>query len=178
MAEIVTIARPYAEAVFRLAKDRGALAEWSDMLEYMAVVVQDPQMQACICDPNLTPARLEDLFLSIGAGKLDEMGKNFVRELVHNRRLGVLSQISELYETLKADEGGVLEARVTSAYPMTESQLGDLVRRLEDKFQKKVDASVEVDPELIGGVRIVIGDDVIDASVRGKLQAMAFALTR
>lgn len=178
MAEIVTIARPYAEAVFRLAKEQGALADWSDKLGYMSAVAQDPQIQACISDPNLTPASLQSLFVSICDAKLDEMGKNLVGELVHNGRLGVLPQISELYEALKAEEGGVLEARVTSAYPMSKSQLDDLVKRLEEKFKKKVEASADVDQELIGGVRIVIGDDVIDASVRGKLQAMAFALTR
>ncbi len=178
MAEIVTIARPYAEAVFRLAKEKGALDQWSGMLEYLAAVAQDSQMQDCINDPNVTPAKLEALFLSIASGKLDDMGSNLVRELVHNGRLSVLPEISVLYESLKAEEGGMLEARVTSAYPMTKAQIGDLVKKLEAKFKKKVEASADVDPELIGGVRIVIGDDVIDASVRGKLQAMAFALTR
>ena len=178
MAEIVTIARPYAEAVFRLGKEKGSLAEWSGMLGFMAAVAQDAGMQSCINDPNITPEKLEELFVSVCSGKLDEMGKNLVGELVHNGRLGVLPEISQLYETLKAEEGGVLDAVVTSAYPMPDDQLVGLVKRLEEKFKKKVNATVNVDPSLIGGVKIVIGDDVIDASVHGKLQAMAFALTR
>ena len=178
MAEIVTIARPYAEAVFRVAKEKGTLEDWSGMLGFMAAVSEDAGMQSCINDPNVTPGRLEELFLSVCSGKLDDMGRNLVGELIHNGRLGVLPEIFDHFETLKAEEGGVLEAVVTSAYPMSSEQLKELVARLEEKFKKKVDASVNVDPELLGGVRIVIGDDVIDASVRGKLQAMAFALTR
>lgn len=178
MAEIVTIARPYAEAVFRLAKEKGALPEWSGRLEYLAAVVQDGQMKSCIQDPNVTPARLEALVFAVCGDRLDEMGKNFVRELVHNGRLAVLPQIAALFEAMKAEEGGVLEASVVSAFPLTKVQLAELVKGLESKFGKKITASADVDPELIGGVKIVIGDDVIDASVRGKLQAMAFALTR
>jgi F-type H+-transporting ATPase subunit delta len=178
MAEIVTIARPYAEAVFRVAKEKGTLEEWSGALQFLAAVVQDAGMQSCITDPSITPSKIEALFTSLTAGKISEMGLNFVKELIHNGRLAVLPQIAELYEALKAEEGGMLEARVISAYPMTKAQLGDLVKKLEGKFKKKVEASAEVDPDLIGGVKIEIGDDVIDASVRGKLQAMAFALTR
>ena len=178
MAEIVTIARPYAEAVFRLAKGKNALNDWSERLAYLSAVVQDPQMQFCIQDPNVVPSRIEALIVSVCGKKLDEMGKNFVRELIHNGRLSVLPQIAELYEAMKAEEGGVLEAKLTSAYPMTKAQIQDMVKSLEGKFGKKIMATADVDSELIGGVRIVIGDDVIDASVRGKLQAMAFALTR
>lgn len=178
MAEIVTVARPYAEAVFRLAKEKGTLAEWSAMLNFLTAVVEDPAMQSCIGDPSVTSVQMEGLIAAIAGSKLDDMGTNFVRELLHNGRLSVLPQISELFEALKAEEGGVLEARVTSAYPMTKAQLADLVKKLEGKFKKKVEASAEVDSDLIGGVKIEVGDDVIDASVRGKLQAMAFALTR
>ena len=178
MAEIVTIARPYAEAVFRLAKEKNALKEWSESLAYLSAVVQDSAMQNCIQDPNIEANKLEALISSVCGKKLDEMGKNFIGELIHNGRLSVLPQISELYEAMKAEEGGVLEARMTSAYPMTKSQIQDMVKSLEGKFGKKIVATADVDAELIGGVKIVIGDDVIDASVRGKLQAMAFALTR
>ncbi len=178
MAEIVTIARPYAEAVFRLAKEKGALSEWSERLGYLAAVIQDNQMQACIHDPSIPPKQIESLLFSVCGDRLGEMGKNFVQALVHNGRLPVLPQISELFEEMKAAEGGLLEARVTSAYPLSKAQLADLVDGLEGKFKKKIEATADVDPELIGGVRIVIGDDVIDASVRGKLQAMSFALTR
>ncbi|HQT25563.1 MAG TPA: F0F1 ATP synthase subunit delta, partial [Burkholderiales bacterium] len=158
--------------------EKNALKEWSESLGYLTAVVQDAQMQACISDPNITPQQLESLVISVCGKNLGEMGMNFVRELVHNGRLSVLPQIRELYETMKAEEGGMLDAQVTSAYPLSKAQLKDLVEVLEGKFKKKIEATADVDPELIGGVRVVIGDDVIDASVRGKLQAMAFALTR
>lgn len=178
MAEIVTLARPYAQAVFSLAKEENRLEEWSEMLNFLASLANDQQFQACIGDPNVSGEQLESLILSISGDKLTQSGKNFVKELVKNGRVAVLPQIAELYESLKADQGGMLEAQVTSAFPMSKAQVKELVGKLEVKFGKKITAKVEVNPELIGGVKIEIGDDVIDASVQAKLQSMAFALTR
>lgn len=177
MAEIVTIARPYAEAVFRLARQHRQLDAWSEMLELAATVAADPSMRQCITDPNLTAKQVEALFLGVCDRRLDDAGKNFIRVLVHNHRLEALPAISELYQQLKAREEGVLEATVVSAFLLTDEQLRRLVSQMEERFQRKVNARVTVDPGLIGGVRVEIGDEVLDASVRGKLQAMAFALT-
>lgn len=178
MAEIVTIARPYAEAVFRLAKEHNRLQPWSDMLGFAASVTEDPQMRLLIGDPNLTRKQIEDLFLSVGAGRLDESGQNLIRVLVDNHRLELLPEIRDAYEQLRAQEENVLEAKVISAFPMSDGQLDDLMRHLEAKFKQKIHPHVVVDPELIGGIKVQVGDEVLDASIRGKLEAMAFALTR
>lgn len=178
MAEVTTIARPYAEAVYRIAEQGGTLDKWSEMLEFAATVASDPQMQAVIGNPRLIAEQQKRPFLAVCEQKLDEQGVNLVHLLVENRRLLLLPAIREQFEALKALHGGVLEAEIASAYPLSDAEKQDLLRRLESKFQRKVEATVTLAPELIGGIRIVAGDVVIDASVLGKLQNMAFTLKR
>jgi F-type H+-transporting ATPase subunit delta len=178
MAEVTTIARPYAEAVYRIAEQASELDKWSQMLEYAATVVADPQMQAVIGNPKLTVEQQKRLFLAVCDEALDEHATNLVHVLVENRRLPLLPAIREQFEELKALHGGVIEAEIASAFPLSDAEKQDLLGRLESKFQRKVVASVSLDPELIGGIRIVAGDVVIDASVRGQLQNMAFTLKR
>lgn len=175
MAENVTLARPYAEAAFELARSAGTLASWQDVLARLAVASLDPAMRECMADPRLTSATLAELFLGV-AGELDPEQSNFLRILVDNRRLDVLPEISALFEELKNAQEGTREALVTSAFPITDAQLRKLVDDLERKYGCRIKATVQVDPELIGGVRIALGDQVIDASVRGKLNAMAVSL--
>lgn len=176
MAEDITIARPYAEAVFRLAKQGNALAEWAGMLDFAASVAADAQVQALVSDPNISDAQLESMFLSVCGKRLNEQGVNMVKLLIENGRLQLLPQIAALFEKLKAEQEGVLEASITSAFPMSDTQTKELVKHLESRFKRKIAASVSVDPELIGGVTVVAGDEVFDASVRGKLETMAAAL--
>lgn len=175
MAENVTIARPYAEAAFELAKSGGALAAWQTALERMAAAAADAQMVECMTDPRVSPAALADLFIGV-AGELSAEQRNFASVLMDNRRLSVLPEISTLFGELKNAHEGTREANVSSAFPMNASQLANLVADLERKFGCKIKATVELVPELIGGVRIALGDQVIDASVRGKLSAMAVSL--
>lgn len=178
MAEVVTIARPYAEAAFRLAQEQQQLPAWSEMLDLLARVVADPQVAEIIGHPQHTAAQMERLLLSICGDRLSPEGQRFVQVLIHNDRLPVLPAIRELYEELKARHEGVLEAHIATALPMNDAQVQDLVARLEARFQRKVEPKVTVDPELIGGVKVEIGDQVLDASVRAKLGAMAAALIR
>lgn len=177
MAEPLTIARPYAEAVFKLARDSNDLARWSRTLEVLEILVRDPQMQAAIGDPNLSAQQLESLILGVAGEAVDGAGRNFVQVLITNDRLMLMSEIRALFEELRREHEGILEARIISALPIDDRQQAELVARLEAKHGRKVSAQVEVDPKLIGGVRIAIGDKVIDATVRGKLDAMAAALT-
>lgn len=176
MAETTTIARPYAEAVFRLARQNQALHAWSETLSFAAAVAADGRMRACISSPQFTAAQLENLFFSICGDRLNEQGRNFIKVLIANDRLQLLPEILELFERLKAQEEGVIEANVFSAFPMGEDQLKELVNMLEIRFKRKIEASVQVDPELIGGVKVEVGDEVLDASVRGRLATMAVAL--
>ena len=113
MAELVTIARPYAEAVFNLARERGELGKWTEALALLAGVVQDDQMQAAIANPKLTTADIEKLMLAICGEKTDGAARNLIQVLAHNGRLAVLPEIRELYEVLKAEDEGLIEARIS-----------------------------------------------------------------
>ncbi len=176
MAENVTLARPYAEAAFQLAKGAAALPAWSQALGRLAAVSATAEMQTCISDPRLAPEQLAGLFVGVAGDSLAAEQQNFVRVLVDNDRLQVLPEIAELFEGLKNAHEGVREANVESAFPLDAAAVQAIVADLEKKFSCKIQATVTVVPELIGGVRIAIGDEVIDASVRGKLAAMATAL--
>jgi F-type H+-transporting ATPase subunit delta len=178
MAENITIARPYAEAVFKLAKEKNTLAEWAKMLALLETVVKDPHVIAYTTNPNFSAEQIESLLLGICGEKLDGMGRNFVQVLTRNDRLPLLPQIRELFEALKAEQEGVLEVKIDSAFPLSKKQTGELERRLKERYQRKIVTQVSVEPELIGGVKIAVGDHVLDATVRGKLEAMRTALTR
>lgn len=178
MAENVTLARPYAEAAFQLARDAGteAMAAWSGVLARLATVVSRPEMEECINNPRLSSEQLALLFEGLSDQPLTPEQKNFVRVLVDNDRLMVLPEISALFDSLKHAREGIKAADITSAFDMDEAALKNLVAELERKFGCRIQANVTIDPDLIGGVRIAVGDEVIDASVRGKLSAMATVL--
>ncbi len=176
MAEPVTIARPYAEAVFKLALEGAALPAWSDALANIDGVVADARVQACISDPKVSAQQLEGLVLGVIGDKLAGDARNLVQVLVQNNRLHLMPLIRSHYEALKRDQEGVLEATIISALEMSDEQVRQLVTRLETKYQRKVTAQVATDAALIGGVKIIVGDKVIDATVRGKLDAMAASL--
>ncbi|BBO22387.1 MAG: ATP synthase subunit delta [Rhodocyclaceae bacterium] len=175
MAENITLARPYADAAFQLARATNALGPWQQALDRMAAVAADAQMVECITNPRLLPAQVSQLFLDV-VGSVSAEQQNFVRLLVDNERLQVLPEIRELYVELKNGQEGVQEADIASAFPLDDATLKNLVADLEARFKCRIQAKVSLDPELIGGVRIAVGDQVIDASVRGKLASMATAL--
>lgn len=176
MAEAITIARPYATATFRLAKEQNALAAWSDQLSLLAAIANDAQMKAIIDDPKLPSSELERVVLAITDGKLSEQAVNLVKLLIENNRLVIIADIAAAYEELKALDEGTLEAEITAAAQPSDDVVKTLVKQLEAKFGKKVEVLVKLDPELIGGIKIVVGDTVIDASVRGQLQELAYSL--
>jgi len=176
MAEPSTIARPYAEAAFRLADAQGKLAEWSATLANLAAVAADARVRVAVSDPNLSAAKVAGLILSILAGKLSGDAENFVRVLADNGRLDVVTEIRTHFEALKNEREGTVEAEVVSAFAMDQHQVADLVSRLEKSTGRKVRASVSVDKALIGGVKVVIGDKVIDGSARAQLAALENAL--
>jgi F-type H+-transporting ATPase subunit delta len=176
MAELTTIARPYAEAVFRIAREQQAFPAWSKMLALTSAVTADPKVAAALDEPERTAADKEALLLSLCGDELDELGRNFLRTLVEADRVTVLPEIAALYEGLKDAAEGVAKARIDTAFPLTPTELTDLTAALEKKFGKKIEPTVNVDPSLIGGARITVGDTVIDGSVQAKLAAMASQL--
>jgi F-type H+-transporting ATPase subunit delta len=170
MAELSTIARPYAVAAYKLGKEQKALAKWSEMLGFATQV-------AYINDPNVVASDLQATFLKVCGNKLNENAQNLIKVLVEYGRLSVLPAISEAFEALKAQDEGTLEATIIAAAKPSGAEVKDLVKRLEAKFGKKIEASVSVDEEIIGGIKIIVGDTVIDASVKGQLQNLAYTLT-
>lgn len=176
MAEISTIARPYAAAAYQLAKEHKALAKWSEMLNFASAVVNDAQMQAYIQNPKVVSSDLEAAVLKVCGDQLNAQGQNLIKLLVEYGRLGILPAIATAFEALKAQEEGTLDAQIIAAAKPSAAETKDLVTRLEAKFGKRIDASVSVDPEIIGGIKIIVGDTVIDASVKGQLQNLAYTL--
>jgi F-type H+-transporting ATPase subunit delta len=176
MAEPSTVARPYAEAVFKLADAAAALQKWSETLSALASVAADPKVRAAIVDPNVSEAKIAGLFISVLAGRLTGDAENLVRVLAENGRLELLPEIHSQYEKLRNEREGVVEADVYSAFELTEAQTADLVQRLEKNTGRKVKARVQLDKALIGGVKVVLGDKVIDGSARAQLGALENAL--
>ena len=176
MAEPSTVARPYAEAAFRLADDKGALAAWSGMLAALAAVASDDRVRAAVADPKLSDAQAAGVFISILAGKLNGDAENFVRVLAENKRLDLLPEINAQYDLLKNEREGVIDAAVFTAFELSEAQATDLVQRLEKKTGRRIKPRFELDSSLIAGVKVVLGDKVIDASARAQLGALEAAL--
>jgi len=175
MAESLTIARPYAEAAFKLARELGQLPAWSDALSRLATVAGTDVARELVSNPGVSDDRLASLLADV-AGELSTEQRNFVQVLATNERFSVMGEIASQFEILRHAHEGVLDAHVGSAYPLTDEQLGEIVATLETRFGRKVQATVKVEPALIGGVSIRIGDEVMDASVRGKLAKLAGAL--
>jgi len=175
MAETVTIARPYAEAVFRTAQEAGALDAWFSRLERLALIAKDEEMAEIIGNPKLSAGALAQLFISL-MGDNDATLGNFIRVLADNERLALLPEIAQLFGELKSAAEGIQEAVVETAFPLSETELKSLVPQLETHFKTRLAPKVVVDAGLIGGVRVAVGDQVLDASVRGKLDAMSAAL--
>jgi F-type H+-transporting ATPase subunit delta len=178
MAEIATLARPYAEAVFKLADEGSRLGDWSGWLRTMAQVAGNADMQSCMGNPQVSAGQLYELFLAACRAELPAEAKNFAQILISNRRLGLLPEIRDQFEALKLEREGVVDADIESAFPLDDAQVAALVADLERKFKRKVSPRVRVDRELIGGVRVTVGDEVIDGSVRSKLAAMATAIAK
>ncbi|MDC6477189.1 F0F1 ATP synthase subunit delta [Methylophilaceae bacterium] len=176
MAEISTIARPYATAVFNFAKESKGLSNWSDTLVLLSAVIQDEHIKSIIEDSKVLDSEREDLILNVCKGKLDENGSNFVKLLVENKRLLILPEISLFFEELKAEAEGTIEAEIIMAEKPTQKTVDDLLKSLEKKFNKKIEGKVVIDKNIIGGTKIVVGDSVIDASVRAQLDNLAFTL--
>ncbi|MER2516108.1 F0F1 ATP synthase subunit delta [Candidatus Accumulibacter phosphatis] len=176
MAELATIARPYAEAVFRVALDENTLPAWSERLSLLSAIAGDSQMRSCIGNPELSAAQKSELFKSLAGEALVGSEANLIDVLAANERLSALPEIAHLFESLKASQEGVKEATIYSAFPVNEKQRKALIEDLEARFKTRLTADVVVDQSLIGGVKIVVGDQVLDTSVRGKLESLRLAL--
>lgn len=176
MAELATIARPYAEALFRVAQ-AADLGAWAELVSEMAQVAANPDVQALANNPKVSDDEIGAVFISALKSPVGAEAKNFINMLAQNGRLTLLPEIAEQFHALKNAQEGAADAEIVSAFELSSAQLSDLVATLEKKFGRKLNPSVVVDAALIGGVRVVVGDEVLDTSVRAKLQQMQVALT-
>lgn len=172
MSELATLARPYASAVFKRAKETGSADKWSQSLAFIEAVVTNQDVSGIIDNPNVSNERKSALMLDLCGEKVDPEVGNFLQLLVHNKRLGLVSYIMRLYEELKAQDEGYIEAEVFTAYALTKEAKAQFASSLEKKLGKKVHMKVAVDKTLIGGALVRAGDMVIDGSVRGQLKQM------
>ncbi|MEY4767594.1 MAG: hypothetical protein RL637_233 [Pseudomonadota bacterium] len=173
MSELLTLARPYSIAVFKLAQQHQQTQVWSEMLQLLAFVVQDSQIQLLINNPKISKSKLIQLFLEITQGHFTEQGQNLLKLLISHNRLILAPQISILYEQHKAQVEGYIEVNVQTAYPFSDSEANSFKLSLEKRWAKTVHMNVSIEPSLIGGFRIKAGDQVIDGSIKGRLQQLA-----
>ena len=178
MAELATIARPYADGLFRVAEG-GDVGAWSALVQELAQVARLPEVLSIAASPKVSRAQVSDLLLAAVKSPVKDsaQAKNFVQMLIDNHRLSLLPEIATQFEELKNAREGAADARIVSAFPLEGEQLNELVASLERRFKRKLKPAVEVDPSLIGGVRVTIGDEVLDTSVRARLASMQTALT-
>ena len=162
--EIATVARPYAEALFQIAQKQD-LTQWSQLIEALANIGSHPQVLEVANNPNLRKDQIAEILFSIFRCENDELVKNFIQVLVDNDR-------AHQFEELKNASQGAAIAKIATAFPLTEAQVDDIVSKLEKRFGRKLIPTVEVDDSLIGGICATVGDEVLDLSVRGKLQKM------
>ena len=173
MTELATLARPYSEAAFKLAKETGKADAWSDALRFLSAVVQDSDMAAIVKNPRVSKEKIKQLLLDICQDRIDTEATNLLRLLIENGKLKLLPTISVMYEQYKADDEGYVNVDLYSAFALTKAEQSKYVAMLEKHLNKKVNAVVSVDKSLIGGILAKAGDKVIDGSVSGQLHQLA-----
>ncbi len=178
MAEKRTIARPYAQAIFDLARKQQDLARWSGILELLAAIAADAQMQSLINNPKVSDEQLRGIFLDIAGERLDQSATALVDLLIENRRLDILPEIAALYESYRAEAEKVVQAEVISAFPVSDEQQSAISEALKQRLGREVTIESRTDEALIGGAIIRAGDMVIDGSVTGHLDRLSHTLSQ
>jgi F-type H+-transporting ATPase subunit delta len=172
----MTVARPYADAAFDHARDANALPAWLEMLRLAERMSTDARMAEALSSPRLSGDEKASLFLSVAGDALDDPMRNFVRILIGADRIALLPEIRALFEERRDEAEGVAKATIETALPLSDAETRALTQALERRFARRIEATVELNPDLIGGARITVGDSVIDGSVQAKLDLMQQAL--
>ena len=172
MAELATIARPYAEALFKAGGDAATV----EQVSLLAGVAGDAQLRQFAGNPKVQASQVYDLMTAVVKTPLTKPLQNFLRTVLDNGRLAALPEIAAQFHAMVNAQSGVSDAIVYSAFPIDGAALADVVALLEKRFARKLIASVVVQPELIGGIRVVVGDEVLDTSVKARLEQMKVAL--
>jgi len=176
MAELATLARPYAEALFQVA-EKGDLKQAREQLDALASVAANPQLRQFADAPKTGAVEVFDVITSVVSVPLSDASRNLLRTVIDNGRLSVLPEIAAQFHALVNERSGVSDATVYSAFTIEPAQLPDVVAMLETRFKRKLNATVQLQPDLIGGIRVVVGDEVLDTSVKARLEQMKAALT-
>ena len=177
MAELANISRPYARAVFELAKTDADYSAWSERLEWLATVAADPNIGALFNNPRVSRHALARVFTDICGDRLDGNAKNLVRLLAQNRRLHALPVIAEQYEYLRAEAERIVQAELESAMPVSDAQQQRIAEALSQRMGRRVELTVKTNEELLGGAVVRAGDLVIDGSIRARLEKLATAIS-
>ena len=176
MAQLTTLARPYAKAVFDAAKEQNAVDQWDQALAFAGLVAADQEVANILANPGLSEQRKAELFADCFEEPLPEALRNFLLILAENKRLALLPEVATLFSLYRADLERTVKLAVNTAFELSADEQQKLIRALSEKLERKVELETAVDQSLIGGVVVRTGDLVIDASVRGKLARMAKAL--
>lgn len=175
MAELATIARPYAEALFKAAAaDLNGTSQWLDAL---AAVAGNAQLLDFAANPKVNDQQVFDVITGVAKVQLPAQGQNFLRAVIEAGRLAAMPEIATQFQALKNAQGGSSDAVVYSAFPIDAAALADVRAALEKRFGRKLNLSVQEDPSLIGGIRVAVGDEVLDTSIKARLEQMKAALT-
>ncbi len=172
MADFTTAARPYAKAVFEMAQEMGKFDDWSGRLAFWSALVSNPDMSQRLDAPGLTHQDRAGMIEAVVGDDMDDHSRNFVRLLSENNRLALLPDIQGIFEELRAEAEGEIEATVTSAFELTDDQRNNIIAALSKRLDRKVRIVNEVDSDLIGGAIIRAGDLVIDGSLKGRVENM------
>ncbi|SRR6056297_464634 len=176
MAELSTLARPYAKAAFEYARDKSALAEWSQQIAALAAIAADERMAMVLDNPALTDEQQAEKLSDVAGDSVGAEVKNFIHILAGNKRLALLPEIYRQFELYKANQEKSVDVQVVSAYDLSDEMTARLVEALGRKLEREVKMTTSTDPSLIGGVLIKAGDTVIDGSLRGRLNKLAEAM--
>ena len=178
MAELPTIARPYAEALFAAARaDMSQAATWQSALDALAALVADTGVASLLSNPQISDARRFELLTGLTKQALASQIAELLKLIIENGRLAALPEVAEQFRTLINESQGVAQCIIESAFPVSSEDLASLVAALRRRFPLNLKPEVRVDPQLIGGVRVTVGDRVLDNSVRARLRAMQAQLT-
>ena len=173
MAEAITVARPYAMAAWRHAESNGKVDLWSEMLALMADIVRNETMAKIVGDPRVDAGQLSRLMLDICGGRLNKEAESLVRILVENGKLGLMPEIASVYASLKSEAGGAVDATVLAAFPVNAKLEQEIAAAMQKRLNREMNFTTEEDKSLLGGVVIRVGDMVIDASIKGQIEALA-----
>lgn len=178
MAELATLARPYAHAIFDIAKQDRLLDRWSRTLAFLAVVSADESVRSVLESPSATDEQKAHLLAQLCGDELGDKGRALISVLARNDRLAMFAEINAQFEALRAEEERILEVEVVAAYELSSDQRQQLLDALGRRFEREIQLSSRVDTSLLGGAIIRAGDTVIDGSVRGKLDKLSETLRR